>query len=198
MLTSTFEKALTYAHRAHAGQVRKGSGVPYISHLLAVAALVLEAGGSEIEAIGALLHDAVEDQGGRERLDEIQKEFGPEVAAIVEGCSDAFESPKPEWWERKRKYLAHLPEASPSVIKVSVADKLHNARTFLADYREIGEALWSRFKTGKEGMLWYYQEIIQVYRKYPIVPREWWMNWRKLWQSWYGYVMGINVYCCFG
>lgn len=106
MLTSNFEKALTYAHRAHAGQVRKGSGVPYISHLLAVAALVLEAGGSEIEAIGALLHDAVEDQGGRERLDEIQKEFGPEVAAIVEGCSDAFESPKPEWWERKRKYLA--------------------------------------------------------------------------------------------
>ncbi|HOP75197.1 MAG TPA: HD domain-containing protein [Bacillota bacterium] len=171
MLTSTFEKALTYAHRAHAGQVRKGSGVPYISHLLAVAALVLEAGGSEIEAIGALLHDAVEDQGGRERLDEIQKEFGPEVAAIVEGCSDAFESPKPEWWERKRKYLAHLPEASPSVIKVSVADKLHNARTFLADYREIGEALWSRFKTGKEGMLWYYQEIIQVYRKIPYCPQ---------------------------
>lgn len=171
MLTSNFEKALTYAHRAHAGQVRKGSGVPYISHLLAVAALVLEAGGSEIEAIGALLHDAVEDQGGRERLDEIQKEFGPEVAAIVEGCSDAFESPKPEWWERKRKYLAHLPEASPSVIKVSVADKLHNARTILTDYREIGEALWSRFNAGKEGTLWYYQEIIQVYRKISHCPQ---------------------------
>ncbi|HPT87334.1 MAG TPA: HD domain-containing protein [Bacillota bacterium] len=171
MLTSNFEKALTYAHRAHAGQVRKGSGVPYISHLLAVAALVLEAGGNETEAIGALLHDAVEDQGGRERLEEIRKEFGSEVAAIVEGCSDAFETPKPEWWERKRKYLAHLPEASPSVIKVSVADKLHNARTFLADYREIGEALWSRFKTGKEGMLWYYQEIIQVYRKIPYCPQ---------------------------
>ena len=171
MLTSNFEKALTYAHRAHAGQVRKGSGVPYISHLLAVAALVLEAGGSEIEAIGALLHDAVEDQGGRERLDEIQKEFGPEVAAIVEGCSDAFENPKPEWWERKRKYLAHLPEASPSVIKVSVADKLHNARTILTDYREIGEALWSRFNAGKEGTLWYYQEIIQVYRKISHCPQ---------------------------
>jgi len=171
MLTSNFEKALTYAHRAHAGQVRKGSGVPYISHLLAVAALVLEAGGSEIEAIGALLHDAVEDQGGRERLDEIQKEFGPEVAAIVEGCSDAFESPKPEWWERKRKYLAHLPEASPSVIKVSVVDKLHNARTILTDYREIGEALWSRFNAGKEGTLWYYQELINVYRKIPNGPQ---------------------------
>jgi (p)ppGpp synthase/HD superfamily hydrolase len=171
MLTNSFEKALVYAHRAHAGQVRKGSGVPYISHLLAVAALVLEADGSETEAIGALLHDVVEDQGGQERLDEIQKEFGPEEAAIVVGCSDAFENPKPEWWERKRKYLAHLPEASPSALKVSVADKLHNARTILADYREVGEDLWSRFKTGKEGTLWYYQELIRVYRKIPYCPQ---------------------------
>lgn len=162
MLTNDFEKALIYAYRVHAEQERKGSGVPYISHLLAVAALVLEAGGSETEAIGALLHDAVEDQGGRERLAEVKEEFGPEVADIVEGCSDAFEKPKPGWWERKKRYLAHLPEASASVLMVSVADKLHNARCILADYREIGEELWSRFKTGKEGTLWYYQKLIQV------------------------------------
>lgn len=170
MLTSAFEKALVYAHRVHAGQKRKGSGVPYISHLLAVAALVLEAGGSEIEAIAALLHDAVEDQGGLERLAEIKEEFGPEVAAIVEGCSDAFEEPKPEWWERKRKYLAHLPEASASVLLVSAADKLHNARSILVDYREIGEELWSRFKIGKEGTLWYYQELARVYRQSAKLP----------------------------
>ena len=159
MLTSSFEKALVYAYRVHADQKRKGSGIPYITHLLAVTALVLEAGGNETEAIGALLHDAVEDQGGRERLVEIKEKFGPEVAAIVEGCSDALEKPKPEWWERKRRYLAHLPEASPSVLLVSVADKLHNARCIVADYREIGEGLWRRFNTGKEGTLWYYQEL---------------------------------------
>ncbi|NLW56609.1 MAG: bifunctional (p)ppGpp synthetase/guanosine-3',5'-bis(diphosphate) 3'-pyrophosphohydrolase [Firmicutes bacterium] len=170
MLTSSFEKALVYAHRVHAGQKRKGSGIPYITHLLSVAALVLEAGGNETEAIGALLHDAVEDQGGRERLTEIKEEFGPEVAAIVEGCSDALEKPKPEWWERKRRYLAHLPEASPSVLLVSVADKLHNARCIVADYREIGEGLWSRFNTGKEGTLWYYQELTRVYRQSAKLP----------------------------
>lgn len=170
MLTSAFEKALVYAFRVHTGQIRKGSGVPYISHLLAVAALVLEAGGNETEAIAALLHDAVEDQGGRERLAEIRKEFGPEVAAIVEGCSDTMEDPKPEWWERKRKYLAHLPEAPASVLLVSVADKLHNARCILADHQKIGEEVWSRFKTGKEGTLWYYQELVRAYRQSTKVP----------------------------
>lgn len=170
MLTSAFEKALVYAYRVHAGQKRKGSGVPYISHLLAVAALVLEAGGSETEAIAALLHDAVEDQGGWERLAEIKEEFGPEVTAIVEGCSDAFEEPKPEWWERKKRYLAHLPGASASVLLVSAADKLHNARSILVDYRDIGEEIWSRFKTGKEGTLWYYQELARVYRQSAKLP----------------------------
>lgn len=170
MLTSAFEKALVYAYRVHAGQKRKGSGVPYISHLLAVAALVLEMRGSETEAIAALLHDAVEDQGGRECLAEIKEEFGPEVAAIVEGCSDAMEKPKPEWWERKKKHLAHLPEASSSVLLVSVTDKLHNARCILADYREIGEELWNRFKTRKEGTLWYYQELVRVYRQSAKLP----------------------------
>jgi (p)ppGpp synthase/HD superfamily hydrolase len=135
-----------------------------------VAALVLEAGGNETEAIAALLHDAVEDQGGRERLAEIRKEFGPEVAAIVEGCSDTMEDPKPEWWERKRKYLAHLPEAPASVLLVSVADILHNARCILADHQKIGEEVWSRFKTGKEGTLWYYQELVRAYRQSTKVP----------------------------
>lgn len=170
MLTSAFEKALVYVYRVHAGQKRKGTEIPYVSHLLAVAALVLEAGGSETEAIGALLHDAVEDQGGRERLAQIKEEFGREVADIVEGCSDTLENPKPEWWERKKRYLAHLPGASSSVLLVSVADKLHNARCILADYRDIGEELWSRFNTGKEGTLWYYQELTRVYRRSDKLP----------------------------
>ena len=165
MLTSKFEEALVFVCQIHATQVRKGGEIPYISHLLAVTALVLEAGGGEDEAIAGLLHDAVEDQGGWERLTEIREKFGPEVALIVEGCSDAFENPKPEWWERKRKYLAHLPEATASVLLVSLADKLHNARCVLGDYRELGDALWPQFKTGQEGTLWYYQKLVEIYRQ---------------------------------
>jgi len=171
MLTEKFEEALVYTFRIHKAQNRKGDGgVPYISHLMAVAALVLEAGGTETEAIAGLLHDAAEDQGGRKRLAEIRERFGPEVAAIVEDCSDTLETPKPAWWERKKRYLAHLPLASASVLKVSVADKLHNARAILTDYREKGEALWPRFRTGKKGTLWYYQELVKVYRQTPQSP----------------------------
>ncbi len=165
MLTSRFETALIYAFRTHSGQKRKGTEIPYISHLLSVSALVMEAGGTEDEVIAALLHDAVEDQGGLERLEEIRAQFGANVAIIVEGCTDSFETPKPEWWERKRWYLEHLPEANPSVLLVSVADKLHNSRCILKDYRELGEALWGRFNAGKEGTLWYYRELVTAYQK---------------------------------
>jgi GTP pyrophosphokinase len=161
-LGSRFEAALVHAAQLHREQVRKGSGVAYVSHLLAVAGLVLEHGGDEDEAIAALLHDAVEDQGGAATLRAIRERFGDTVAAIVEGCTDTDETPKPPWRIRKEAYLAHLPTASPSVRLVSAADKLHNARTIAADYRRYGEALWERFSGGREGTLWYYRALVGV------------------------------------
>ncbi len=162
--STRFEKALVFATRLHADQRRKGTPVPYISHLLAVASLVLEQGGDEDQTIAALLHDAVEDQGGQATLDEIRRRFGDRVAEIVEECTDAFTTPKPPWRERKEAYLAHLPQASAAVRLVSVADKLHNARTILADYRQLGEALWDRFNGGKEGTLWYYRALVETFQ----------------------------------
>ncbi|MBA2344583.1 MAG: HD domain-containing protein, partial [Rubrobacter sp.] len=130
-----FEQALTYASIVHAAQRRKGTETPYITHLLAVAAIVGENGGTENEIIAALLHDAPEDQGGKERLADIRTRFGDEVADIVEACSDTFEIPKPPWRGRKEAYIAHIREASASARLVSAADKLHNARSILSDYR---------------------------------------------------------------
>lgn len=144
-LSLKFDQALAYAAKVHRGQTRKGTSIPMISHLLAVTAIVLEHGGNETEAIGALLHDAAEDAGGRRTLAAIKRKFGTRVAAIVEGCSDTFESPKPAWLKRKTDYLHHLKTASASVQLVSAADKLHNLQSIAADYREIGEALWGRF-----------------------------------------------------
>jgi|ERR1035437_1205600 GTP pyrophosphokinase len=134
-----------------------------ISHLLAVTAIVLEHGGNETEAIGALLHDAAEDAGGRRTLAAIKRKFGTRVAAIVAGCSDTFETPKPAWLKRKTNYLHHLKTASASVQLVSAADKLHNLQSIAADYREIGEALWGRFGAPKAGTLWYYRELAGIY-----------------------------------
>jgi (p)ppGpp synthase/HD superfamily hydrolase len=162
---SRFEYALRYAAHVHAGQVRKGSETPYIAHLLAVTALVMENGGDEEEIIAALLHDAPEDQGGRERLDDIRQRFGARVAGIVEGCTDTFEDPKPDWLPRKKAYLARLVAASPSVRRVAAADKLHNARCILADYREEGNELWARFSAGPDGVLWYYRGAVEALRK---------------------------------
>ena len=158
-----FERGLVYAARVHRDHRRKGSDVPYVTHLLAVAAIVGENGGTEDEVVAALLHDAAEDHGGRDRLEEIRTEFGPRVAEIVEGCSDTFEDPKPDWWTRKRAYVRHVGRASPSIRLVSSADKLHNARSILADYRVLGEQLWSRFTTGKDGTLWYYGALVDAY-----------------------------------
>ena len=167
-LGSRFAEALQYAFELHAGQTRKGAGVPYFGHLLGVAALVIEDGGSEDEAIAALLHDAAEDQGGEETLRQIRARFGPEVARIVEQCSDSLEQPKPQWRPRKERYLRHLKHARPDVLRVSVADKLYNAQTILKDYRRLGDALWDRFNVGKDDQIWYYRALADVFvGKYP-------------------------------
>jgi GTP pyrophosphokinase len=163
-LTERFVDALGYAARLHAGQVRKGTDTPYIAHLLAVAALVIEHGGGEDAAIAALLHDAIEDQGGRAVAAQIRARYGAAVEAIVWGCTDAEVLPKPPWRARKEAYLAHLPQASDAVRLVSAADKLHNARAILADYRVLGEELWARFNGGKEGTLWYYRALVTAFR----------------------------------
>lgn len=170
VLGKRFEEALVYATQLHAGQYRKDKDVPYVAHLLAVTSLVLEAGGDEDEAIAALLHDAPEDLGGRETLEQIRRRFGQRVAAIVEGCTDTFERPKPPWRQRKEAYVARLRRASPSERLVSVADKLHNARTILADYRLVGEALWVRFNGGRQGTLWYYRALVETYREIGSTP----------------------------
>lgn len=163
--TSRLEDALIYAVRVHAVQRRDGTDIPYISHLLAVTALVLEDGGDEDEAIAALLHDAPEDQGGRERWEDIRRRFGDRVADIVAGCTDTFDDPKPDWYERKKAYLARLPEARASVRRVALADKLHNARCILADFRAVGDRVWNRFNAGKERQLWYYRQLVEVFRR---------------------------------
>jgi (p)ppGpp synthase/HD superfamily hydrolase len=159
--------AITYAAAAHAGQVRKGSSVPYLSHLLAVTALVLEYGGDEDAAVAAVLHDVVEDAGGRPRLADVRACFGDAVADVVEACSDADSIPKPPWRGRKEAYIARLVSAPPIVHLVSAADKLHNARTLLSDHCEIGAALWDRFRGGREGTLWYYRTLVGSYTKAP-------------------------------
>lgn len=163
-LSARFQQAMIWAAQLHAEQVRKGTHVPYIAHLLAVTSLVLEHGGNEDEAIAALLHDAVEDQGGESTLREIERRFGANVAHIVLGCTDSMTLPKPPWRARKEAYLAHLAQASASVRLVSAADKLHNARTILADYRLVGEAVWHRFEGGRQGTLWYYRTLVNTLR----------------------------------
>jgi (p)ppGpp synthase/HD superfamily hydrolase len=158
-----FGEALDYVVRVHRDQWRKGTRVPYVTHLLAVAAIVGENGGTEDEVVAALLHDAPEDQGGRERLEDIREKFGDEVAGIVFGCSDTYEDPKPPWRERKEAYVAHIRNAPESVRLVSAADKLHNARAILADLRVVGDEVWQRFTGGKVGTLWYYRALVAAF-----------------------------------
>ena len=164
LLGERFQEALRYATALHATQVRKGTKIPYVSHLLSACALVLENGGNEDEAIAALLHDAVEDQGGAPILAEIERRFGASVAAIVAGCTDSDTvGEKPPWRPRKEAYIAHLREAAPSVRRVSAADKLHNARSIVADLQRSGPGLFSRFTGGREGTLWYYETLSAVF-----------------------------------
>ena len=166
ILTDRFQKGFVLAFELHRRQNRKGTDIPYISHLVAVASLVLEDGGDEDEAIAALLHDTVEDQGGRPTSDKIRSEFGNRVADIVDACSDSETEPKPPWRERKEAYLARLSkETRPEVLRVSAADKLHNARCILANYRRVGKSLWKRFNTSKEEIAWYYIELARIYRE---------------------------------
>jgi len=164
MLEHRCDAALVYASRLHAQQTRKGTTIPYLSHVLSTAALVLEAGGTEDEAIAALLHDAVEDQGGATTREVIRHLFGEGIAAIVDGCSDTDVVPKPPWRDRKERYISHLLTAPRSVLLVSFADKLHNARAILGDLRRHGDVLWERFSGGKEGTLWYYRTLVGAYR----------------------------------
>jgi (p)ppGpp synthase/HD superfamily hydrolase len=162
-LSLRFRDALIYADQLHSTQVRKGKPIPYISHLMAVCSIVLEKGGNEDQAIAALLHDAVEDQGGKPTLEQIRGMFGENVARIVAGCTDADTIPKPAWRPRKEAYLRHLREVPADVRLVSAADKLHNARSILSDYRELGQEVWQRFKGGQEGTLWYYHELVDIF-----------------------------------
>lgn len=157
-----FEEALVHAARLHKDQTRKGTGIPYVTHLLAVAAIVGENGGSEDEVVAALLHDAIEDS--PETRSSLAARYGDTVAEIVEECSDTDVIPKPPWKERKEAYVAHAASLSPSARLVSSADKLHNARSILADLRTEGDALWGRFTGDKEGTLWYYRALIQAYQ----------------------------------
>jgi (p)ppGpp synthase/HD superfamily hydrolase len=166
-LTPRFSLALAFTSSLHAQQVRKGSGVPYLAHLLAVAAIAIEHGASEDEAIAALLHDAIEDQGGPAIYEEIRHRFGPQVADIVQACSDTDQSSKPPWQERKEAYLAKLPTAGPSVLLVCAADKLHNARSLVQDYRAQGESLWQHFSGGRLGTLWYYRRVTTILQTAP-------------------------------
>jgi (p)ppGpp synthase/HD superfamily hydrolase len=163
-LSHRFEEALIFAAQLHREQLRKGTNIPYIAHLLAVAGTALEHGADEDEAIAALLHDGVEDQGGMATLAVIREKFGARVADIVEGCTDAVVIPKPPWRKRKAAYVAHVPKASASIRLVSASDKLHNARSILSDLYREGENTWARFNGGKEGTLWYYRALVEAFR----------------------------------
>ena len=158
-----FEEALKYAARLHRAQLRKGTNTPYVTHLLAVAAIVGENGGTEDEVIAALLHDAVEDQGGAATREEIRRRFGEAVAATVDHVSDTDVFPKPPWRERKEAYVARVRDAPRSARLVSAADKLHNARSILRDLRAEGESVWRRFTGTKEETLWYYRALVDAF-----------------------------------
>ena len=165
-LSTRFDRALQLAHDLHRRQPRKKSDVPYIAHLLAVTAIVLENGGDEDTAIAALLHDAVEDQGGQPTLDSIRREFGDRVARIVYECSDADGEPKPPWRFRKEQYLQALPHKSTEALLVSFGDKIHNCRSIVRDLRRDGAPVWNRFEGRRDGTLWYYRELLEK------LPRE--------------------------
>jgi len=172
VLTDRFDRALLYATHVHGGQVRKGTPIPYIAHLLAVAATVLEYDGSEDGAIAALLHDAVEDQGGEPRLSDIRNRFGDRVADIVRSCSDTVVNSsagqqKEDWHTRKKRYVEHLNLVDQETLLVSLSDKIHNARSILRDLRkpEVGRAVWERFKNSRKDTLWYYRELAKSFQR---------------------------------
>lgn len=175
LLGEAFSRALMFAADKHGTQVRKGGDIPYLGHLLSVAGLVIEAGGTENQAIAALLHDAVEDAengDGAAMLAEIRAGFGEEVAGIVEECSDTAVKPKPPWKARKQAYIDHVAHAGDGAVLVSLADKLDNARAILRDLRHEGSALWQRFSVqDPDEHLWYYTSLLNEFtRRRPGCP----------------------------
>ncbi|HEX6475453.1 MAG TPA: HD domain-containing protein [Candidatus Limnocylindria bacterium] len=165
-------EALGMAARLHAGQRRKGSDIPYLSHLLGTCAIALDYGAGEDEAIAALLHDAIEDVQPTEEARAAVAAFGPEVLRLVEGCTDSDTHPKPPWRQRKEAYIAHVAERDAAILLVSAADKLHNSRSILSDLRRFGPATWDRFNGGRDGSLWYYRTLVGAFRANPAHPRE--------------------------
>lgn len=165
VLTDRFAQAFAFASVVHASQTRKGTATPYLSHLMGVASLVLEHGADEDTAIAALLHDAPEDQGGYAMLAQIEARFGERVAHIVQGCTDTFEKKKPAWRKRKEDYIAHLEQADSATCLVSVADKLHNARSILHDLRQVGVEVFDRFSATQDQTGWYYGSLARVFHR---------------------------------
>ena len=164
-LTARFDAAFVYAHETHAAQTRKGSGAPYLGNLRGVASIVIDDGGGEDEAIAALLHDAAEDRGGRERLEDIRARFGDAVAKIVADCTDSWTTPKAPWAERKQKYAEHARTLDAASLRVSAADKVHNAYAILRDLRNTGEQTWERFNASPDDIVAYYQSLVRAYRE---------------------------------
>lgn len=167
-LTERFTEAVRFANAAHATQTRKGTDIPYISHLLAVASFVLDDGGDEDSAIAALLHDMPEDDARRpprENLEEIRRRFGDKVAHIVEGCTDSWERPKRPWIDRKREYVEHARTIDRDTLRVAAADKVHNAYTILRDLRDSGESVWDRFNAKPDEIMWYYGALVRAFRE---------------------------------
>lgn len=171
-LTIRFTSAVDYARHIHIER-RKGTDIPYMAHLLGVASLVMGEAGhagfpvTEDMVIAALLHDAAEDQGGLRRLQDIEQNLGPNVARMVEGLSDSLSedsSKKQSWLGRKQAYIERLRGESADVQLISVADKIYNARAILEDYREIGPLVWERFKRGRADQIWYFDELLAVFK----------------------------------
>ncbi|NQT15543.1 MAG: HD domain-containing protein [Planctomycetes bacterium] len=169
-LSDRFSRALAYTNELHADHQRKVSGDPYISHLLRVAGIALEYGASEDEAIAALLHDAVEDQGGDKTRQEISRLFGKRVVEIIDGCTDTDQVPKPPWRERKEAYLSRLGTASGSVRLVSASDKLDNVRSILISHRIQGESVWDKFSGGRDGLRWYHRSVVETLKRAGVTP----------------------------
>jgi (p)ppGpp synthase/HD superfamily hydrolase len=164
-LTKKLDLAFSYAHEVHAGQSKKGTSVPYLGHLMGVSSIVLGDGGSEDEAVGALLHDAAEDHGGRARLEDIRSRFGDDVARIVEDCTDSWDTPKPSWLARKQAYIQRARTLPSPSLRVSIADKVHNTYGILRDLRNIGEKVWERYDVSADDVLAYYESLVRAYRE---------------------------------
>lgn len=168
-LTQRFRHALTFAAEVHANDPRKGTPIPYVAHLLGVCALILNDGGDEDEAIAGLLHDTLEDHPDVVGRAELERRFGARVLRLVEGCTDTGPGygggPKPPWRRRKETYLEHLRHAGPDALRVSLADKVDNARAIVSDYKAVGEKLWERFSAGREEQLWYYRSLVEATRR---------------------------------